>query len=107
MSPNSLTPSELPGFVDWLKSTGRLAELDRLLPRPPLWEPQPGPQAAAYDSPADVLGYGGAAGGGKSDLILGLAVTRHRRSLILRRESVSGRGLIDRARELLGALGRF
>jgi hypothetical protein len=33
----------------------------------PLWEPRPTniPQGRAYDSPADILGYGGAAGGGK------------------------------------------
>jgi hypothetical protein len=55
----------------------------------------------------DVVGYGGAAGGGKTDLLLGLAVLRHRRSLILRREAKQARGIIDRAREILGSLGRF
>jgi hypothetical protein len=50
------------------------------------WLPQPGPQTAAVNSEADVLLYGGAGGGGKSDLILGLAQTQHKRSLIMRRE---------------------
>lgn len=82
------------------------------LPTPPrplgkLWNPLPGPQTIAYLSQADVTGYGGAAGGGKSHLALGLAVTRHRRSLILRREGVNLRSLIDDAREILGSLGRF
>ena len=31
----------------------------------PLWEPLPGPQTEAFYSEADVLGYGGAGGGGK------------------------------------------
>ena len=33
-----------------------------------LWSPLPGPQQMAYDSIADVIGFGGAAGGGKTDL---------------------------------------
>lgn len=50
------------------------------------WLPQPGPQTAAVNCEADILLYGGAGGGGKSDLILGLAQTAHKRSLIMRRE---------------------
>src|SRR5947209_3048566 len=60
-----------------------------------LWAPQPGPQEVAYFSPADVTGYGGAAGGGKSSMLLGLAINEHRRSVIFRREMVQGRGLVD------------
>jgi hypothetical protein len=60
-----------------------------------LWSPLPGPQTQAYTSEADELFYGGAAGGGKSNLIIGLALTKHRRSLILRRESTQLRGIID------------
>ncbi len=73
----------------------------------PLWSPLAGPQTKAYESTADILGYGGSAGGGKSFLLLGLSITSHLRSLILRRETAQGRGLIDDARELLGTLGRF
>ena len=45
------------------------------------WLPDPcnAPQVQAYTSPADLLLYGGAAGGGKSDLLLGLALTAHER----------------------------
>ena len=39
-----------------------------------LWLPNPGPQTDAYFSPADVLLFGGQAAGGKSDLLLGLAI---------------------------------
>lgn len=73
----------------------------------PLWNPLPGPQTAGHDSRADVLGYGGQAGGGKSDLLLGLASTKHLRSVIFRREAKQGRGMIDRARELFHGHGRF
>lgn len=82
-----------------------LTELDTLLS--PLWKPQKGPQTQAYNSPADVLGYGGAAGGGKTDLLIGLALSEHNRSIIFRREAVQLRAIIDRAREILGNTGSF
>lgn len=50
------------------------------------WIPNPGPQTAAYFSEADVLLYGGEPGGGKSQLILGLAFNEHQQSTILRRQ---------------------
>lgn len=53
-----------------------------------LFKPDPGPQFEAWECPADVLGYGGAGGGGKSFLICGLALAAHRRSLILRASKV-------------------
>lgn len=50
------------------------------------WIPNPGPQTEAYYSEADCLLYGGQPGGGKSQLILGLAFNCHERSLVLRRK---------------------
>lgn len=64
--------------------------------------PLPGAQTMAYESLADVLLYGGSAGGGKSGLLIGTAVTRHHRSLIFRRESTELDGLIAESRQLLG-----
>ncbi len=66
------------------------------------WQPQPGVQSLAYHSPADELLYGGEPGGGKSDLILGLALTAHRRSLILRREATQLTSIVDRLQDLTG-----
>jgi hypothetical protein len=74
-------------------------ELEEATPIP--WRPFPGsPQEAAYHSPARWIGYGGAAGGGKTDLLLGLAGTAHQRSLILRRTFPEVRGIIERSREV-------
>ena len=67
---------------------------------PPVWTPQRGPQRLAYHSAADVLGFGGAGGGGKTDLILGLAGTQHKRSVIFRRVFPSLRAMIERSREI-------
>jgi hypothetical protein len=51
---------------------------------PPRWATNPGPQAAAYLCEADELFWGGSAGPGKSALLLGLGLTAHTESLILR-----------------------
>jgi hypothetical protein len=67
------------------------------------WQPQPGPQAEAYACTADVIGYGGAAGGGKTALLVGKAGTQHRRSMIFRRVFPSLRGMIEYSREVYNA----
>lgn len=72
-----------------------------------LWHPQSGQQARAFACDADQIGYGGAAGGGKTDLALGLSLRRHRRSIIFRREMPNARGIIERSREIIGGHGRF
>ena len=67
-----------------------------------LWVPNPGPQTEALLSEADELFYGGQAGGGKSDLEIGLALTEHHRSLILRRTNKEALGLVERIAEIVG-----
>ncbi len=82
-----------------------LAELRRR--KHPIWRPQKGPQTLAYYSKADILGYGGAAGGGKSDLIVGLGLTQHRRGIIFRREGNESRDLLARAGEILDGMADY
>ncbi len=64
----------------------------RKLARRALWQPNPdkedgapNPQRQALESLADELFYGGAAGGGKTDLLIGAALTQHKRGAIFRR----------------------
>lgn len=68
-----------------------------------IWTPQGGPgapQYEAYNCTADVIGYGGAAGGGKTDMLIGLAANKHRRSIIFRRVFPNARGIIERSKEI-------
>ena len=80
-----------------------LAQVDALLADGPPWMPLPGPQAMAYASQADITGYGGAAGGGKTDLIAGLALLEHQRTLIIRREKAQTEGVVQRLMEIVGS----
>jgi hypothetical protein len=70
--------------------------------RDAIWKPLPGPQALAFESKADIIGYGGAAGGGKTDLACGKALRHHKNVMILRRESTQLVGVIDRLVQLVG-----
>lgn len=67
-----------------------------------LWIPQPGPQTEAYFSEADEIFYGGSAGGGKTDLGLGLMLNEHTRSLFLRRERNDAKEVLDRVENIVG-----
>lgn len=95
-----------PALVDRARSlmtAEERAEFDALMAADPaLWRPQVGRQTEAADSGAYITGYGGAAGGGKSDLIAGLALTQHKRSLILRKEKAQTDGIVQRMTEILG-----
>lgn len=68
-----------------------------------LWQPAPEnkPQCAAYRCEADEIFYGGSAGSGKTDLLLGLAITAHKRSIIFRRLYSDLEAIVDRSREIL------
>ncbi len=85
-------------------SSDELKELEKAyVEEKPLWLPTPGPQQRGYETEADELFYGGAAGGGKTDLIVGLSLTKHTRSLILRRTNKEASKLVDRYIEVLGS----
>jgi hypothetical protein len=81
------------------------AELDKLieaeLKQP--WLPTPGPQTDAYYSQADLLLFGGSAGGGKSSLLMGTALTAHTNTVIFRRAYVDIRGLEEELVKITGS----
>lgn len=87
------------------------SDLILLLSQPdPIWLPQTGPQTDAWLSEADELYFGGQAGGGKTDLLLGLAVTAHKRSIIFRRNYTQFRGeegLLQRTANVVADRGHF
>lgn len=72
-----------------------------------IWTPNAGPQTLGFHCEADELFYGGQAGGGKSDLVLGLAFTVHETSLILREYSKDARALALRAQKIVGTSKGF
>lgn len=87
-----LTPEELKEFRALLAAD--IAEMP--------WRPLAGPQQMAFDSVADVVGFGGAAGGGKTDLACGKALTQHQVVQVFRREGTELGGIIDRMEQILG-----
>lgn len=99
-----MTPKEIAELIPYLNED-ELAELNQLLAadiaeRP--WRPLPGPQSMAYASTADIVGYGGAAGGGKTDLAAGTILTKSERALFIRREKAQTEGLVQRLTEVVG-----
>ena len=69
------------------------------------WKPLPGPQQMALESEADILFYGGAAGGGKTDLLLGAARYAHTDSIVFRRVFPSLTAIIDRSKAIYTQAG--
>ena len=62
-----------------------------------IWSPFPNsPQSRAYACNADVIGFGGQAGGGKTDLGLGKAFTHFYKSIFFRREYTQLKDVIVR-----------
>ena len=91
--------SKISGLMALLSDTERM-EIDELLAEEtPIWVPLPGPQTFAYESDADILYYGGSAGGGKTDLLLGLALNNHKHSIIYRRQTTQLVGIQTRLLE--------
>ena len=100
-----MTPREAQELERYLTPTERdeLAELIEADIAEYTWRPLPGPQTMAYESTADVIGFGGAAGGGKTDLAIGMALNQHHRAQMFRREGPQLVGIIDRLAEIVGS----
>lgn len=100
------SPEEVALAMDWMTPAEKV-ELFTLLSEAKGWIPLPGPQSEAYYSLADITGFGGAAGGGKTDLACGLALSDHERSIIYRRETTQLEAVIDRLEEAIGSRAGF
>lgn len=100
-----MTPREAQELERYLTPNERdeLAELIEADIAEYTWRPLPGPQTMAYESTADVIGFGGAAGGGKTDLAIGMALNQHHRAQMFRREGPQLVGIIDRLAEIVGS----
>lgn len=72
-----------------------------------VWHSLPGAQSMARYSEADITGYGGAAGGGKTDLACGLALVDHDLTTILRAEVSQLEGVKERLEAVLGSRKGF
>lgn len=104
-NPNNLSPADIKKLAQFLSPEER-AELELLVVqdvKETIWRPLPGPQTMAFNSTADVIGFGGAAGGGKTDLAVGKTLTSHHRAAIFRREATQLTGIIDRLTEITGS----
>ena len=71
------------------------------------WLPNPGPQTDAYLSEADILLYGGQAGGGKSHLTIGIGVNDAETGIIFRRELSQTDGLERDGKLVIGTRAGF
>ena len=69
--------------------------------------PNPGPQTDAYLSQADVMLYGGQAGGGKSHLEVGWGINEAESGIIFRRERTQTDGLEKAGKTMIGSSARF
>lgn len=100
-----MTPKEARNLERYLTPAER-EELNALIAadiQQHTWRPLPGPQTMAYESVANVVGFGGAAGGGKTDLAIGLALTKHKQVQVFRREGPQLVGITDRLIEIVGS----
>jgi len=94
-------------FIKTLTEEQRVELSEFFIKEQPVWNPLPGPQEMALQSTADIMFYGGAAGGGKTDMLIGTALIDHHKSIIFRREATQLTGIIDRMTELLGGRDGF
>lgn len=100
--------AELERYISGLNDKQK-AELDNILAAElkAVWLPDSRnePQLQAYYSDADLLLFGGAAGGGKSDLLCGVSLNDHHNSVIFRKQSTDLRSIEDRILSLAGRDG--
>lgn len=86
-----LTPAEYRQFEEDLAA---LSKMRVFFPTPR--------QMMVVNSPADIIGYGGAAGGGKSYLLCGMCASEHKRSAIVRPQKNQTKKFVQELTKMLG-----
>lgn len=94
-------------FIDSLSAKEKASLMSSLKDKQPSLVTHPGPQTMAFDSPADLTLYGGAAGGGKTFLAIILALTKHLRTLVIRKEAAQLYAMQDEIEGILGSRDGF
>lgn len=91
---------------EYVAALGKLSPQDKIdiveATKDRIWISNPGPQTLAFFSAADELLYGGQGGGGKTDLLAGLALTSHERTLLMRPQYTDLGALIERVVKIAG-----
>lgn len=98
----SYSPAEIAALLPHCTPEERAEIIEIIENDSAIWRPLPGPQSLAYHCLADVLGFGGSAGGGKTDLAIGKALTQHTVTAFFRREGTELTAVEDRIREIVG-----
>lgn len=77
------------------------------MPTTVLWQPHPEniPQQQAFESLADETFHGGSAGGGKTDLGLGIGIVQGKRTVMFRRHFTDLKWLEERSKQIIGSTG--
>lgn len=101
MNAETLNVNEIQDLLQFLTPLERSELAILLASDKTLWRPLPGPQTLAMQSEADITGYGGSAGGGKTDLACGLSVTEHQRTVIYRENGTELSGIVDRLTQII------
>lgn len=100
--PSLTGPNEWQEWFDGLTNEHKL-DVEKASSMLPRVGPIAGPQRRAFNSEANILGYGGAAGGGKSALMAILVLLKHEKSVIFRSDKSQLKGFIDDVASFYGS----